>query len=151
MFESIKRRPCRAVKVGVAAAVAVAAGGAFFASQAGAAPLQLPKTRNIMLKAPSGIGCATVMDNAPDGRTRDYREYDYAGLRWNPQAFNSTGIVATAGDTVQVWLHKGNCRTVNFDTVQTYKNAASFNVGPRVPFQRWSESVFLDNTHGPVI
>ena len=97
MFVSIKRRPRRAVKVGIAAAVAVAAGGAFFASQAGAAPAPgatQAAVQDVMIKTKQGIRCAYVYDFTAKGQTRHTGRYDYAALHWNPQAYNSTGILA---------------------------------------------------------
>jgi hypothetical protein len=106
VFESIKRRPRRAVKAGIAAAAAVAAvaaGGAIFASQAGAANVQ---TKNIMIKTPPGIPCVAVTDYASDGSgARSKRQYDFRQLGWKP-GWNSTGIHAQVGDSIAIWVSR---------------------------------------------
>jgi hypothetical protein len=61
MFESIKGRSRRKLKIGAAAAVVVvAAGGAIFASQAGAAPA--PTSANVMLLVPKDVKCAYAFE-----------------------------------------------------------------------------------------
>jgi hypothetical protein len=103
VFASRKRRSRPALKAGIAAAVAVAAGGAFFASQAGAANVQ---GKDIMLKTPPGIPCVAVADYAPNGQgQRTYQTYDFRRLDWKP-GWNSTGIEAQVGDTIAVWVSR---------------------------------------------
>ncbi|MBV9023625.1 MAG: hypothetical protein JO362_07485 [Streptomycetaceae bacterium] len=104
MFEPIRRwRPRHAVKAGITIAVAAAAGGAIFASQAGAANVQ---TKNVMVKTPPGIPCIAVTDYASDGSgARTTERYNFRQLGWKP-GWNSTGIQAQVGDTIAVWVSR---------------------------------------------
>jgi hypothetical protein len=90
------------MKVGIAASAAVAAAGAFFASQAGAAQ---PPQQNVMLKVDPGTQCAYVHTfDKPGGSgvDRQDRQYDYNALHWNTQAWNSTGVSIPQGHYVRV-------------------------------------------------
>src|SRR5690348_17121829 len=123
MFESMRRAPRgRAARVGIATAALAVAGGVVFVSQAGAAGVN---TKNVMIKAPSGIGCTIVMVNDVTGRDLDSNYYDNQALGWDSAKWNSTGMSAPVGGTVEVWLHRGNCRTANYNVVHTHENAAT--------------------------
>jgi hypothetical protein len=108
--DSIKRRPRRAVKAGIAAAVVVAAGGAFFASQAGAASVPLVSeqggVRNVMVKTAPGINCFTLGWNKSGALVA--RKYDLPQLGWKP-GWNSTGIKIQAGRHVEAWVSSNHC------------------------------------------
>jgi hypothetical protein len=150
VFESIKRRPRRAAKVGIAVVAVVAAGGAIFASQAGASPLFGKKVgfyshENIMLNAPSGVGCARVVVDAYGTRFGS-GIYGFTGLGWKP-GWNSTGMVVPVGSSVHIWLHSRSCTVVG----ETEQNASVFTVQAGRTSDRWGMDAFLDASHGTVI
>jgi hypothetical protein len=149
VFESIKRRPRRAVKVGIAAVAAVAAGGAIFASQAGASPLfgkvSFYSHENIMLNTSPSVGCARVVVDAYGTRFGS-GVYGFANRGWKP-GWNSTGMVVPVGSTVHVWLHSNRCTV----TGETEQNASVFTVQAGRSSDRWGMNAWLDASHGTVI
>jgi hypothetical protein len=111
--DSANRRPRRAVKVGIAAAVAVAASGALFASQAGAASLFTTTAENVMVKTAPGINCFVLGWNKSGGFFTDtdalvLRKYDLTQLGWKP-GWNSTGVQIEAGHHVEAWVSSNHC------------------------------------------
>jgi hypothetical protein len=122
-YGSARRPSRRMVKVGIAAAAAVAAGGAIFASQAGAATFDLRKTSferiqsvNVMLKVPHGTTCAYVETFFRDGHLVPLRKtgtqtYDFRALHWNSSDWNSIGSHQVGFDVLRVHAIKtrGSC------------------------------------------
>jgi hypothetical protein len=99
-YGSARRPSRRMMKVGIAAAAAVAAGGAIFASQAGAATFRPHydglQSVNVMLKVPQGTTCAYVETFWHDGFHQPLRKvstqtYDFRALHWNSSGWNSIG------------------------------------------------------------
>jgi hypothetical protein len=149
VFESIKRRPRRAVKAGIAAVAVVAAGGAIFASQAGASPLfgkvGFYSHENIMLNTSPSVGCARVVVDAYGTRFGS-GVYGFANRGWK-SGWNSTGMVAPVGSSVHIWLHSSRCTAEN----ETEQNASVFTVQAGRTSDRWGMNAFLDASHGTVI
>jgi hypothetical protein len=81
------------VKVGIAAAAAVAAGGAIFASQAGAAT---PKY--VMLKMPTGTKCARVNGHL---------------LSWARPGWQGTGLSLAPGNLVTATFIDAPCNSIH--------------------------------------
>jgi hypothetical protein len=109
--DSARRRPHRAVKVGIAAAVAVAASGALFASQAGAASPFTTTAENVMVKTAPGINCFVLGWNKSGGFFTEalvLRTYDLTQLGWKP-GWNSTGVRIEAGHHVEAWVSSTHC------------------------------------------
>jgi hypothetical protein len=91
------------VKVGIAAVAAIAAGGAIFASQAGAATFDVKRqshpaslSSNVMLKVPQGTTCAYVENFFHNGLREPLQKtgtqvYDFRALHWDSSAWNSIG------------------------------------------------------------
>jgi hypothetical protein len=101
-YGSARRPSRRAVKIGIAAVAAIAAGSAIFASQAGAATFRVHKQNqrsfdtNVMLKVPQGTTCAYVENFFNNGLREPLRKtgtqvYDFKALHWDSSAWNSIG------------------------------------------------------------
>jgi hypothetical protein len=104
MKYGLARRPSRrTVKIGITAVAAIAAGGAIFASQAGAATFKVNQQgqpyslgTNVMLKVPQGTTCAYVENFFDNGLREPLRKtgtqvYDFRALHWNSSTWNSIG------------------------------------------------------------
>jgi hypothetical protein len=98
--KSTGRRPRRLVKAGIAVSVAVAAGGALFASQAGAAQVS---SKNIMIKVPKNTHCAYVYVIDKNFSSHGFKKVNYKAAHWTPQHWNSIGLRATVGDRVRLY------------------------------------------------
>jgi hypothetical protein len=115
----LARRPSRRMmKVGIAAAAAIAMGGAFFASQAGAASAHrvgigvargLSMSRvNVMMKVPQGTTCAYAVGyfhGGPGAPTRKTgtRVFNFRALHWNSSAWNSIGQYPMGASSVRIY------------------------------------------------
>jgi hypothetical protein len=109
------------MKVGIAAVAAVAAGGAFFASQAGAASTYAIRDGkwhslsgsagismvNVMMKVPQGTTCAYAVSSFHDGfrvpPRKNTRVFDFRALHWNSSAWNSIGGYPVGSSTVRIY------------------------------------------------
>ncbi|MBV9023160.1 MAG: hypothetical protein JO362_05030 [Streptomycetaceae bacterium] len=157
------------VKVGIAAAAAVAAGGAIFASQAGAASPSMtlksfksfnvkqqkyevfPST-NVMLKVPQGTTCAYVENYFNNGLRVPLQKtgtevYDFRALHWNSSAWNSIGVHLVALNVLRVHVLKTSAPCGDFTNSLPSGEGKNFWVAK--PSGPWPDD-WLDASNAPL-
>ena len=145
------------VKAGIAVAAAVAAGGAIFASQAGAASTTTFQVKagsdvqstNVMLKVPQGTTCAVVQNELFTGiRTPPIlgkkTVYDFKALHWNSSAWNSIGVHPASLGWIRVWAIRTHLSCEHVEKMKLPSSwAAQFKVN--APSGRWPDA-FIDDS-----